>query len=173
MANVNSTEASSGLFPLRVSAASTRHCSDDNARRFDADAHSPRAASKVDVFFKVISPPDEEKGSDTAIWHPASPWVVASAVDTIMLGSCVSEGGWLLIWECMGVGVSVCVCVYVAPSVCVCEWLGGGTGARPGLRHTSQPVRSHSRPGRAVGASSGDSRSNNGNPLVTGAGAVS
>ena len=63
------------------------HCSG-----LDASALSPHGASRVEEGFKARWPPDKEKGSDAADRHPAAPWVVASAMDTIIRGRCAGEG---------------------------------------------------------------------------------
>jgi hypothetical protein len=78
-------KASCGLFPMHVSAACVMHCPG-----FDASAQSPRGASKVERVFKARSPPDKEKGSDTTVRHPASPWV------TSKMGSRRVHCTWLL-----------------------------------------------------------------------------
>jgi hypothetical protein len=59
----------------------------------DASALSPHAASIFKRFFKAKSPPDKDKGSDAAGRHPASPLVEASAVNAIIRGKGVREGG--------------------------------------------------------------------------------
>ncbi len=64
------------------------HCSG-----LDASALSPHGASRVEKVIKARWPPDKEKGSDAADRHPASPWVVASALDAIIRGNSVREGG--------------------------------------------------------------------------------
>ena len=86
------TEVSCGLFPMHVSAACVCTVPD-----VDASALSPHGASSFKRFFKARSPPDKEKGSDAAGRHPASPLVKASAVDAIIRGNSVREGGRLLV----------------------------------------------------------------------------
>ena len=71
----------------------------------DASALSPHAASKLKRVFKADSPPDKDEGSDAAGRHPASPLVVASAVDAIIRGKGVREGGQMLFLGGMGVCV--------------------------------------------------------------------
>ena len=86
------TEVSCGVFPMHVSAACVCTVPD-----VDASALSPHGASSFKRFFKARSPPDKEKGSDAAGRHPASPLVKASAVDAIIRGNSVREGGRLLV----------------------------------------------------------------------------
>ena len=87
------TEVFCGLFPMHVSAACVVALVPD----VDASALSPHGASSLKRVFKARSPPDKEKGSDAAGRHPASPLVKASAVDAIIRGNSVREGGRLLV----------------------------------------------------------------------------
>ncbi len=59
----------------------------------DASALSPHGSSRVEKVTKLWWPLDKEKGSDASDLHPASPWVVLSALDAIIRGNRVREGG--------------------------------------------------------------------------------
>ena len=73
------TEVSCVLFPMHVSAACVCTVPD-----VDASVLFPQGASSFKWVFKARSPPDKEKGSDTAGRHPALPLVKVSAVDAII-----------------------------------------------------------------------------------------
>jgi hypothetical protein len=86
----------------------------------DVSALSPHGASRVEKVIKAKWPPDKEKGCDAADQHPASPWVVASALDAIIRGNIVMKGCIFFFGGYGGgfwcVCVCVCVCMCVAPA---------------------------------------------------------
>ena len=86
------TEVSCGLFPMHVSAACVCTVLD-----VDASALSPLGVEFERFVAGAGAPQDKEKGSDAAGRHPVSPLVKASAVDAIIRGNRVGEGGRLLV----------------------------------------------------------------------------
>ena len=85
------TDVSCGLFPMHVSAACVCTVPD-----VDACALSPLGVEFEKFFAGAGAPPDKEIGSDAAGRHPASP-LVAGALDAIIRGNRVREGGRLLV----------------------------------------------------------------------------
>jgi len=85
------TDVSCGLFPMHVSAACVCTVPD-----VDACALSPLGVEFERFVAGAGAPPDKEIGSDAAGRHPASP-LVAGALDAIIRGNRVREGGRLLV----------------------------------------------------------------------------
>ena len=85
------TYVSCCLFPMHVSAACVCTVPD-----VDACALSPLVVEFERFVASAGAPPDKEIGSDAAGRHPASP-LVAGALDAIIRGNRVREGGRLLV----------------------------------------------------------------------------
>ncbi len=85
------TYVSCCLFPMHVSAACVCTVPD-----VDACAISPLVVEFERFVASAGAPPDKEIGSDAAGLHPASP-LVAGALDAIIRGNHVREGGRLLV----------------------------------------------------------------------------